>query len=286
MTVKSLAILSHKGGVGKTSIAVNLAVYLAKIGKNVLLLDADFSGPSIFTFFKKDSNVKWVNKYFLASEKLENCLQNVTGTLNLSGKLFVGFADPTAAAIRNILQMNQKTSMRMLQKFYHLKDDIRQKPYNVEYAVIDCSPGLSFANVTVMLVCDSNLFIVKLSNADLVGTAQMTAGLYQQLKNRTLVLANLIPADCVEDSNITADVQVLIEKRLEKDIGDKVVEFLGWIPTDLELARIEFMDAISILRGMEASRVIYTLSQPDHPFSKTLVDLIPTLFGETGKEAE
>lgn len=33
--LKTLSIMSHKGGVGKTSIAVNIAVYLAKTGKNV-----------------------------------------------------------------------------------------------------------------------------------------------------------------------------------------------------------------------------------------------------------
>ncbi|MFX0208632.1 MAG: P-loop NTPase, partial [Candidatus Hodarchaeota archaeon] len=37
VSLRSLAVLSHKGGVGKSSIAVNIAVHLAKIGKRVCL---------------------------------------------------------------------------------------------------------------------------------------------------------------------------------------------------------------------------------------------------------
>ncbi len=276
--LKSLAILSHKGGVGKTSIAVNLAVHLAKIGKNVVLLDSDFHGPSIMTFFKPQ--VQWLNKYLLGSDSIENCLQDFSPSLNLSGKLFVGFADPTADSVQQVIRIDQKTSMKMLQNFIRLKKTLKREPYNCEYLILDCSPGTGYSTVNAMLTTDSSLFIIRLNNADLIGTAQMIAGLYKQLKSRSLVLANQIPSIKVKAKKTKEEIQKLIEMRFQQDIGDKVVDFLGWIPTDLDLQHIEFEVALKTLRGEDSSRVIHTLEQPEHIFSTTLIDLIPSLFGE------
>ena len=280
MSLRSLAILSHKGGVGKSSIAVNIAVHLAKAGKRVCLLDNDFHGPSIMTFFQKNPKVSWLNEYLLGNEPMDNCLQNVAPSLNLPGKLWVGYADPTPESIQNLIRIDQKTSIKMLQNLIKLKKGFKDKPYEVEYMVIDCSPGTGYSTVNVMLATDSSLFIVKLSNADLFGTSQMIAGLYKQLKNRSLVLANLIPKRAIMSQTKKDEIQKLIEKRFTQDIGDKIVEFLGWIPTDFELQNIEFNEAVKSLQGQESSRIIYTLEQPDHIFSTTLIDLIPIFFGE------
>ena len=279
MTFKSLGCLSHKGGVGKTSIAVNLAIHLAKIGHKVCLLDNDFHGPSMQTFF--EPKVTWINEYLLGRTDISNCLQDVSNSFNLAGNLWVGFADPTPESIQNIIRIDQKTSIQILQNLIKMKKILKSKPYEIEYLIIDCSPGTGYSTVNVMLTTDSSLFVVKLSNADILGTSQMIAGLYKRLKNRSLVIANLIPNSVVEDQTKREEIQELIEKRFTQDIGDKVIKFLGWIPTDLELQKREFREAIKTLEGHESSRVIYTHEQPEHVFSTTLIKMIPTLFGET-----
>lgn len=278
MSLKSLAILSHKGGVGKTSIAVNLAVHLAKEGKNVCLLDNDFHGPSVMTFFKPEK--RWINDFLLGSAPLEDCLQDISSNLKLPGKLMVGFADPTPESIQTIIRIDQRTSIKMLQNLIKLKKALKDPPFDVEYFIIDCSPGTGYSTVNVMLIADTVLFIVKLSNADIIGTSQMIAGLYKQLKNRSMVLANQIPAEITSDNAKKLEIQKLIESRFTQEIGDKVVEFLSWIPTDHELQSIEFEEALRTLRGEDSFRVIYTLEQPNHIFSTTLVELIPKLFEE------
>ncbi|MFX0199740.1 MAG: MinD/ParA family protein [Candidatus Hodarchaeota archaeon] len=279
MSLKSLALLSHKGGVGKTIIAVNLAVHLANIGKNVCLLDTDFHGPSLMTFFKPQ--VSWLNDYLLGTEHLEECLQDVSTSRGLSGKLFTGFADPSADSIQKVIRIDQKASIVMLQNLMRLKKRLLDKPYEIEYLIIDCSPGTGYSTVNVMLVVDSSLFIIKLSNADIFGTSQMIAGLYQQLKSRTLVLANLIPHEAIKSHIKKVKIQQLVEQRFARDIGDKVVKFLGWIPTDTSLQQLEFDAAVKTLQEQESSRVIFTLDNPDHVFSTTLVELIPIIFEES-----
>lgn len=279
LTLKSLAVLSHKGGVGKSSIAVNLAVHLAKEGKNVCLLDNDFHGPSIMTFFKKDPEVQWLNSYLLNNEPAENCLQNFSLPLGLSGNLWIGFADPSSESIHNIIRIDQDTSFKMLQNLIRLKKQLRKPPYDIEYLIMDSAAGNTYGTVNVMLITNASLFIIKISNADIFGTSQMIAGLYKQLKSRSLVLGNLIPSANV-DSDKFDDIKKMIEEQFTKDIGKKAVEFLGWIPTDLKLQKLEFNAAIKRLKGDKVSRVIYTLNQPNHVFSKTLSEIIPSLFGE------
>ncbi|MFX1512546.1 MAG: P-loop NTPase [Promethearchaeota archaeon] len=280
MTLKSLAILSQKGGVGKTSIAVNLAVYLAKIGKDVCLLDSDFHGPSIMTFFKPQ--VSWINEYLLGNESIENCLQNIGSSLNFPGKLLVGFTDPTPDTVQRLIRIDQETSIKMLDKLLTMKKWLKDN--KIEYWIVDCSPGTGFSTVNVMLVTNSSLFLIKMSNADVIGTSQMIAGLFKQLRSTSLVLANMVPKDAIRTEKEKLRIQNLIEKRFSHDIGDKVVKFLGWIPTDSELQSIEFREAIKTLEERESSRVIYTLNQPDHIFSTTLMEITPELFGESSGE--
>ncbi|MHA2297025.1 MAG: MinD/ParA family ATP-binding protein [Candidatus Hodarchaeales archaeon] len=276
-TLKSISILSHKGGVGKTSISVNLAVHLAKEGYNVCLLENDFNGPSLNTWWKPE--VTWLNEYLSGNASIGDCLQETT--LNLPGKLLVGFADPTSETIKSLIRIDETASMMMLQNLIKAKRVISEPPYGVEYLIIDCSPGIGYSAINAMLVADTGLFIVKLSNADIIGTSRMIKGLYKQLKMRTFVLANLIPKEIDEEKKSRA--QKLIERNFMHQIGKaSVVQFLGWIPTDDTLISQEFEEALKSLDGQESSRVIYTLEQPNHIFSTTLRDLIPVLFTGSG----
>jgi chromosome partitioning protein len=277
--LKSLTILSHKGGVGKTSIAVNFATHLAKNGKNVLLLDCDFHGPSMMTFFRPQ--VKWINSYLFDNdnESYDECLDNVSTRLNLSGKLYVGFADPSSEAIDFVIRISNQDSLSMLKKLIRLKREVQDNPkYKIDYFIIDCNPGTGYSTVNSILVTDNSLFLVKMSNADIIGTAEMIGGLHKSLKNRSLVLANQVPGEAIQDEPKKKEIQSLVENVFTKKVGEKVVEFLGWIPTDYSLQTIEFNEAIKGLRGEESSRTIFTLENPEHEFSKVLVNLVPSIF--------
>lgn len=278
--MKSLAILSHKGGVGKTSVAVNLAIHLASEGKNVCLVDNDFHGPSVLTFFEPKFETQWINNYLMGQAPLEKCLQDMGPELGLPSKFLVAFADPTPEAIVNIIQLDSDTSIKMLHFLMQMKKIIKEEPYSVDYLIIDSSPGVGLTTLNLMVISEAILFMVKLNNADLFGSVHMIEGLHKQLKSRALLIANQIPNKFYHDQEKKRHFQDLIETLLEKKLGNKIVEFLGWIPNDLELFTSEFETALSRLEGKSAKRIIHSLDKPDHIISEIITNISTQIFGD------
>lgn len=281
--MKTLGILSNKGGVGKTSIAVNIAIQLAKKGKNVCLLDNDFQGPSLMTFFAP--KVKWINEYMIENEPLANCLQEVKrDEYDLKGHLYVGFANPTHESISSYLSIDKIKNRKMLQNLVKMKKDLKSDPYNIEYFIIDSSPGVGYSTINVALVSDYNLFVVKISNADLYGTTEMISGIYKYLESKSLILANHIPPTFINDASKMKMLEEIIEERFIHNETKSGMEFLGWIPADLDLFAYEFNDAVAAYKNETFERKIFSHDFPDHIFSKTLQNLIPKMFKEEEEE--
>ena len=275
--MKTLGILSNKGGVGKTSIAVNIAVQLAKDGKNVCLLDNDFQGPSLMTFFPQ--SVRWINDYMSGNEKLDGYLQEIDPSLyNLTGKLLVAFANPNHESIKDHLSIDRRRHMQMLSNLVKMKKDLKNDPYNIEYFIIDSSPGVGFSTINVALVSDVNLFVVKISNSDLYGTTEMISGIYENLKSRSLILANHIPPTFITDPDKMSMLKSIIQEKFLSKAADHGMEFLGWIPADLDLFVYEFDDAIAAFKNDLNKRKIFSHDFPDHIFSRTIRELIPKMF--------
>ena len=276
--MKSIAFLSHKGGVGKTSIALNMAVYLALKGKNVCILDTDFFGPSLSTFVKP--KVKWLNNYLVGDSEIGEVLQDLSDDWHLDGKLVVGFANPTAAAVQQIIRIDQKTSMMFLQNMLKLKKALERDPYNIDYFIIDSSPGGGFTTVNSMLITDVNIFLVKIGNADINGSTEMIAGLTKHLENKVLILVNQVPESSVESQEKKDELGNLVLQKFKQKIRD--IHYIGAIPTDEELQLVEFTTAYETLKGFPPKRIVHILEKPDHIFSKAILEFAPKILEAIG----
>ncbi len=277
--MKSLAILSNKGGVGKTSIAVNIAFYLAKQGKRVFLLEHDFQGPSLMNYFPP--TVNWINNYFYGKESLCKCIQEIDPEYyNLQGSLFVAYANPSHDSIKSLLIVDTKKSLVMLQNLLKLTMKLKSEIYRIEYFIIDCSPGVSLLSVNPILIADECLFIMKISNADLYGTREMIYGIYDKLKHKSLILMNQVPEKFAHNLNKMEDLDSLIQGYFLPHDKALPIKLLGFIPADIDLLATEFEDTVSGISNSSFVRKIFIHDYPDHEFSQTLINLIPKIFGE------
>ncbi|MHA2253190.1 MAG: MinD/ParA family ATP-binding protein [Candidatus Kariarchaeaceae archaeon] len=273
----SIAIHSHKGGVGKSTIALNLAIMLAKEGKNVCLLDADFAAPNLHTFFDID-NPNYITDYFDDLIKQEDCLYDFSEKMSLPGKFLVGFSDPTSKSISRMIRLDSRSATKMLKRLMTLKSTIRKDPYNFDYLILDTTPGLGLTTINSFILTDNILFIIKLSNADIEGTTHMIGGLLDNLPKRAMLIANQIPSDKISTEEKRSGLFDLISQSLKKQSVSSSIEFLGWISTDDELQSMEFDNAVKALKGEQSNRVIYVLNQPDHPFTNSLGEIRNKIF--------
>lgn len=125
--MRKIAVISQKGGVGKTTTTVHLAAGLAKKGKKVLILDLDPQGNVSTCFFANHPR----NMYHLLidDEKPESCTMNVSDLLDIIP------SDKTLAKAELALSGVPSRETVLKRRMADVK--------NYDYIIIDCPPSLS-----------------------------------------------------------------------------------------------------------------------------------------------
>ncbi len=140
---ESIAISSGKGGVGKTTIAVNLALTAAKLGRRVLLLDADLG---------------MANAHIILGINPEKSLDDfVSGNISLS-KIPIRINSKLdfisgGSAIHNMLNLNETERYKIIKSFTSLK-----KSYDL--MIIDVGAGADTSATAFMAASNKNIVIV------------------------------------------------------------------------------------------------------------------------------
>lgn len=215
-----ISVTNQKGGVGKTTTAVNVAYYLAKAGKKVLLIDFDPQGNA--------TSGLGVDKQELQSTMTEVLMGSTTlSEVILPTEHNNLFLAPTTPHLAN----TEVELAGAQHKFTRLKQAIETVP-DYDVVIIDSPPSLSLLTVNGLIAAKYVLLPVQAEFYALEGLGQLleTMKLVRKSMNPTLDLLGVLPT--MMDSRTTLSGQVFEE--IKKHFPGKVFEHT--IPRNIRLA--------------------------------------------------
>jgi chromosome partitioning protein len=145
-----VSIANQKGGVGKTTTAINLAAALALRGKPTLLIDLDPQGNSSLTFIDPRTLTKNVFDAFVEP----NCTLKDIIVPTAHPHLFLAPARISLAKLESKL-------VGELDAHFRLKDRLEAIRSEFEYVVIDCPPTLGLLTVNALIPIQSSYFALE-----------------------------------------------------------------------------------------------------------------------------
>jgi chromosome partitioning protein len=213
-----IAILNQKGGVGKTTTAINLASYLAKQGNSVLVVDLDPQGNATSGLgLEKGETDKGTYDVMLGGAKAMDVVKPA------ADRLHVMPTDAQLAALE--LELVEHPEREFI-----LKRVLENVDY--DYVLIDCPPALSLLTINALTAADGLLIPVQAEYYALEGLSQLlqVVQMVRQGLNPGLDLLGVVMT--MYDSRTQLSQQV--KKEVQEHFGDKVFDVV--IPRNVRLA--------------------------------------------------
>ena len=215
---KIIAIANQKGGVGKTTTAVNLCCALKMKGKRVLLLDCDPQGNSSSGMGVDKHSTPSAYELITKTADILDCIRKTP-----YGHVIPSNKDLSGATVELVNKVRRE---------YVLKDALQLVYNDYDYIFIDCPPSLELLTLNALVAADSVLIPMQCEYYALEGIADLmtTIKLCNKRLNPSLKIQGIVLT--MYDSRTNLTQQVAFE--LKEYFGGKVYETV--IPRSVRLS--------------------------------------------------
>ncbi len=206
--VKTIAISSGKGGVGKTSLAVNSSIRLSMEGKKVALLDADFG---------------MANSHILLNQKVKNTVQDILeNNINIEDVVHETSTGlkliPGGSGILELLNLDSKKRWEIIRSLDPLKETL-------DLLVVDTPAGASDASIEFAAACDKVVVVLVPEPTSFMDAYAFIKALnIEKNFNNVSVIVNL----AVNASGAKKSFESF--KKIVTKFLSIEVEYAGWLP--------------------------------------------------------
>ncbi|MFB6180620.1 MAG: AAA family ATPase [Candidatus Nanohalobium sp.] len=188
-----IGLVSGKGGVGKTSLAVNLGIALNQEGAEVTLVDADFSASNLGVYLGRYDHPVKIQKVLHGEAKADSAIfRHPTGVKAITSSNEINQVEPDTSQLKTILNKASKNS---------------------DYVLVDCPPGLNSTVEKIMEACDELMIITMPTQTAGVNAAQIIEKAKELRKPLLGTILNKVEGD-PEKELIEREVEMMTESHI------------------------------------------------------------------------
>lgn len=211
---RAIAIANQKGGVGKSTTAINLSSCLGAMGQKVLTIDLDPQGNTTSGLgVEKDAAENTVYELLLGECEVEDCLQK----LEFEGVSLIPSNVNLAGAEIELIGIEDKE--------YILQNKISKIRDQFDFIIIDCPPSLNMLTINAMTTANTVLVPIQCEYYALEGLSQLmhTIELVQERLNPDLEMEGVVFTMYDARTNLSLQVVENVKDNLQERVYKTII---------------------------------------------------------------